>query len=155
MPANRNEVELQIMAAQIKVAYSPGEIAQLVRLISPTPSTGEMSAEEFERVMKVLVAHNKRRPYSAKSITAARLVLVMGATISEAAAEVGLNRQNVSVLMKRIRGHMESSPKGWVKVGEWFPGEVATQLGEISESLKELHAAGKPLDGLTFTITLP
>ena len=31
MPANRNEVELQIMAAQIKVAYSPGEIAQLVR----------------------------------------------------------------------------------------------------------------------------
>ena len=74
MPANRNEVELQIMAAQIKVAYSPGEIAQLVRLISPTPSTGEMSAEEFERVMKVLVANNKRRPYSAKSITAARLV---------------------------------------------------------------------------------
>ena len=155
MPANHNEVELQIMAAQIKVAHSPGEIAQLVRLISPTPSTGEMSAEEFERVMKVLVAHNKRRPYSAKSITAARLVLVMGATISEAAAEVGLNRQNVSVLMKRIRGHMESLPKGWVKVGEWYPGEVATQLGEISESLKELHAAGKPLDGLTFTITLP
>ena len=50
---------------------------------------------------------------------------------------------------------MESLSEGWVKVGEWFPGEVATQLGEISESLKELHAAGKPLDGLTFTITLP
>ncbi|MBT2375500.1 TrfB-related DNA-binding protein [Pseudomonas fluorescens] len=154
MSANRNEVDLLVLAAQIKVAYSPGEIAQLVRLISPTPSTGEMSAEEFERVMKVLAANNKRRPYSEKSITAARLVLVMGATISEAAAEVGLNRQNVSVLMKRIRGHMESLPKGWVQVDEWFPGVVAKQLGDISESLKELHAAGKPLDAHTFTITL-
>jgi len=154
MPVNQSEEKLLAMATEIKSIYKPAEIAQLVRLISPTPSTGEMSAEEFERVMDVLVAQSNRRPYSDKSIAAARLVMVMGASDVEAAAETGLSRQVVNRLMLRIRSRMEALPQGWVKVSEWFPAEMAKQLVAISESLKQLHAAGKPLDAQSFTISL-
>lgn len=154
MPANHNEDKLLVIAAELKKTYPPADIAQLVRLISPTPSTGDMSAEAFEHVMKVLIAQNNRRPYSDKSITAARLVLVMGASIAEAAEETELSRQVVNRLMLRIRSRMAAVPHGWVKVSEWFPVEAAKQLGAISESLKALHAAGKPLDAQRFTIAL-
>lgn len=153
MPAIHDNETLLATAKQIKAAYSPGEIAQLVRLIGPTPITGKMSAEEFERVIKILNSQTNR-PYSQKSMAAARLVLVMGAGISEAAKEVGLARQNVSALIKRILARIESLPGGWVEVSEWFPAVMAKQLGDIAESLRELHTAGKPYHGLTFTITL-
>lgn len=153
MPAKSNEEKLLAMATQIKEAFSPREIAQLMRLIGPTPRTGEMSAEEFERVMQIL-ASKTNRPYSAKSLTAARLVLVMGAGISEAAKEAGLDRRNVSELMTRIRARIASLPHDWVKVSEWFPDVMAKQLGNIAESLRERHAADQLLDGLSFTITL-
>lgn len=153
MLAKSNEENVLAMAAQIKETFTPGEIAKLMRLIGPTPKTGDMSAEEFERVMTIL-ASQTNRPYSEKSMIAARLVLVMGAGISEAAKEAGLARQNVSELMTRIRARIELLPHDWVKVSEWFPGGVATQLGNIAQSLRELHAADQPLDGLTFTITL-
>ncbi|AOE82489.1 hypothetical protein A7318_27995 (plasmid) [Pseudomonas lurida] len=154
MSAKNTDEQLLAMATKIKESYTPSEIAQLVRLISPTPNTGELSAEEFERVMQVLGSQNNRRPYSSKSVIAARLVLVMGASPSEAAKESGLARQNVSELMLRIRKRMESLPQGWVKVSEWFPGEVAKQIGHISEALKDHHSAGKPLNELSFTIKL-
>lgn len=153
MSAKSSEEKLLALAAQIKETLSPGDIAQLMRLVGPTPSTGEMSAEDFERVMKIL-ASKTNRPYSPKSMIAARLVLVMGASISEAAKEAGLDRRNVSELMTRIRIRIESLPHDWVKVSEWFPGLVAKQLGYIAESLRELHDADHPLDGLAFTITL-
>ncbi|HDQ4405497.1 TPA: hypothetical protein P8734_005695 [Pseudomonas aeruginosa] len=142
------------MAAQIKEKYQPGEIAQLIRLIEPTPSTGEMSAEEFERLMKELEAKSTRRGYSEKSIEAARLVLVMGASVAEAATETNQTRQSVNQLMVRIRRRMESLPQGWVQVSDWFPADVAKQLVKVAESLKAAHAAGKPLDTKTFTISL-
>lgn len=142
------------MAATIKETFQPAEIAQLVRLIGATPSTAEMSPEEFERLMKELEAQSNRRGYSEKSIEAARLVLVMGASIAEAAVETNLSRQSVNQLMQRIRRRMESLPQGWVKVTDWFPAEVAKQLEKIAESLKELHASGKPLDTQSFTISL-
>lgn len=150
----KNEDRLMKMAAQIKEKYQPGEIAQLIRLIEPTPSTGEMSAEEFERLMKELEAKSTRRGYSEKSIEAARLVLVMGASVAEAATETNQTRQSVNQLMVRIRRRMESLPQGWVQVSDWFPADVAKQLVKVAESLKAAHAAGKPLDTKTFTISL-
>ena len=149
-----NEDRLMKMAAKIKETYQPAEIAQLVRLIGATPSTGEMSPEEFERLMKELEAKSTRRGYSEKSIEAARLVLVMGASIAEAAADTEQSRQSVNQLMQRIRRRMESLPQGWVQVTDWFPVEVAKQLAKITETLKALHAAGKPLDDQSFTISL-
>ena len=142
------------MAATIKETFQPAEIAQLVRLIGATPSTAEMSPEEFERLMKELEAQSNRRGDSEKSIEAARLVLVMGASIAEAAVETNLSRQSVNQLMQRIRRRIESLPQGWVKVTDWFPAEVAKQLEKIAESLKALHASGKPLDTQSFTISL-
>lgn len=149
-----NEDRLMKMAAKIKETYEPAEIAQLVRLIGATPSTGEMSPEEFERLMKELEAKSNRRGYTEKSIEAARLVLVMGASIAEAAADTELSRQAVNQLMQRIRRRMESLPQGWVQVTDWFPVEVAKQLAKIAETLKASHAAGKPLDDQSFTISL-
>lgn len=148
-----NEDRLMKMAAKIKETYEPAEIAQLVRLIGATPSTGEMSPEEFERLMKELEAKSNRRGYTEKSIEAARLVLVMGASIAEAAADTELSRQAVNQLMQRIRRRMESLPQGWVQLTDWFPVEVAKQLAKIAETLKAAHAAGKPLDQ-SFTISL-
>lgn len=130
------------MAAKIKETFQPGEIAQLIRLIAPTPSTGEMSPEEFERLMKDLEAKSSRRGYSEKSVEAARLVLVMGASVAEAAAETNLSRQSVNQLMLRIRRRMASLPQGWVQVTDWFPVEVARQITGVAESLKASHAAG-------------
>lgn len=149
-----NEDRLMKMAAKIKETYEPAEIAQLVRLIGATPSTGEMSPEEFERLMKELEAKSNRRGYTEKSIEAARLVLVMGASIAEAAADTELSRQAVNQLMQRIRRRMESLPQGWVQVTDWFPVEVAKQLAKVAETLKATHAAGKPLDDQSFTISL-
>ncbi len=149
-----NEDRLMKMAAKIKETYEPAEIAQLVRLIGATPSTGEMSPEEFERLMKELEAKSNRRGYTEKSIEAARLVLVMGASIAEAAADTELSRQAVNQLMQRIRRRMESLPQGWVQVTDWFPVEVAKQLAKVAETLKASHAAGKPLDDQSFTISL-
>jgi len=149
-----NEDRLMKMAAKIKETYEPAEIAQLVRLIGATPSTGEMSPEEFERLMKELEAKSNRRGYTEKSIEAARLVLVMGASIAEAAADTDLSRQAVNQLMQRIRRRMESLPQGWVQVTDWFPVEVAKQLAKVAETLKASHAAGKPLDDQSFTISL-
>ena len=149
-----NEDRLVKMAAKIKETYQPAEIAQLVRLIGATPTTGEMSPEEFERLMKELEAKSNRRGYTEKSIEAARLVLVMGASIAEAAADTELSRQAVNQLMQRIRRRMESLPQGWVQVTDWFPVEVAKQLAKVAETLKASHAAGKPLDDQSFTISL-
>lgn len=150
---NDHEKKLMKMAETIKQTYEPAQIAQLVRLISPTPSTGEMSPEEFERLIKELEAKTNRRGYSEKSVEAARLVLVMGASKAEAAEETGLTRQSVNQLMVRIRRRMESLPQGWVKVTDWFPADVAKQLAKIAESLKTLQASGKTMDA-KFTITI-
>ena len=149
-----NEDRLMKMAAKIKETYQPAEIAQLVRLIEPTPSTGEMSAEDFEQLMKELEAKSTRRGYSEKSLEAARLVLVMGASVAEAAVETSMSRQSVNQLMARIRRRKESMPQGWVQVTDWFPVEVAKQLAKVAETLKAAHAAGKPLDDQSFTISL-
>lgn len=138
MTQKRNEERLLKLAAEIKKIYQPAEIVQLMRLIEPTPTTGEMSAEDFERLMLELDATSTRRGYSEKSIEAARQVLVMGASVTEAAAATNQTRQSVSQLMTRIRRRIEALPKGWVKVDQWLPADVAKQVEKIAQELKAM-----------------
>lgn len=126
----------------IKKTFNPSQIKQLIRLLEPTSPAGEMSAEEFESVLEMLEENHTGRWYSNKSIEAARLVLVMGASISEAAADTEQSRQSVSQLMQRIKNRIDSIPDDinvpddWVKVEQWLPPEVAVQFNNLSEELK-------------------
>lgn len=81
--------DLPGLATKITQNYSNAQIAQLIRMISPVSPCALMAADEFERVMAVLAGQNRRRAFSDRSISAARLVLVMGASVSEAALETG------------------------------------------------------------------
>lgn len=150
MTQSRDEDLILKMAAQIKETYQPAEIAQLVRLIEPTPPTAEMSPEDFEQLMQELEASSTRRGYSEKSIEAARLVLVKGASVAEAAAETNQTRQSVSQLMTRIRRRIEALPKGWVKVDQWLPADVARQVEEIAEQMKALPKGKAKIFTITF-----
>ncbi len=107
---------------------------------------GEMSADEFEQLMDRLDALSTRRGYSEKSRAAARLVMVSGASESEAAALTELSNQSVNQLMKRIRRRMEILPAGWVQVKGWFPANVAKQLEALSEQLQMALKSGEPLE---------
>lgn len=138
---------LEEMASQIKKNLTPAEISQLIRLIAPAPSTGEMSAAEFENLMRELNDKSTRRGYSETSLTAARLVLVMGASVAEAASETGVSRQAIGQLLKRIKRRMESLPKEWVPVSTWLPQGIAQQLEGIAASLRAAHAAGEAKAG--------
>ncbi len=153
MTSLRLEDQIKALAAEITQTYSSGAIAQLIRLIEPAPETALMSNEEFERVMDVLAGQNTRRPFSDKSIAVARLVFVKGASVAEAAAEIGLARQVAHRLMTRIRGRMEELPSGWVKLTEWYPEAVAEQLHDMAAALKAGQAAGLH-EMQSFTINL-
>lgn len=137
-----SQEQLQALAQDIKNTLKASEIAQLIRLIAPTPSTGEMSAAEFETLMAELKDKSRRRGYSDTSITAARLVLVMGATVAEAAAETNVSRQAIHQVLKRIKRRMESLPENWVQVSTWLPAEIANQLEEVVTFLKSPKALG-------------
>ncbi len=143
------EATLLKLAASIKDTFAPSEIAKLMRLIGPTPSTGELTPEQFERLMSELKPKNNRPGYSAKSIEVAHLVLVMGASVPEAAAEVGLTPQGARQLMARIRRRMAAVPDGWRQVSGWFPAEVAKQVEKMSASLKSQAVENK-----RFTVSL-
>lgn len=140
MTQSRNEDLILKVAAYIKKKYQPAEIAQLISLLEPTrpPQTAEMSAEDFEQLMQELDATSTRRGYSEKSIEAARLVLVKGASVTEAAAETNQTRQSVSQLMIRIRRRIKALPKVRVKVEKWLPPDVARQVEEMAEQMKAM-----------------
>ncbi|NMZ71443.1 TrfB transcriptional repressor [Pseudomonas peli] len=150
MTQSRDEDSILKMAAHIRETYTPAEIAQLLRLVEPTPPTAEMSPEDFEQLMQELGASNTRRGYSDKSIEAARLVLVKGASVTEAAAETNQTRQSVSQLMTRIRRRIEALPKGWVKVEQWLPEDVATQVESIAEQMKAMPKGKAKVFTITF-----
>lgn len=145
--------QLNSLADQLKATYAPDQLAKLIRLIEPTPSTGAMSSDDFENMMNLLDATSSRRGYSSKSREAARLVLVMGANDSEASAETGLTIQAVNQLMKRIRSRMTDMPKGWIKITVGLPTGVAKQVKSLSEKLLSAHQEGCALDGI-YRITL-
>lgn len=134
------ETELSELATQIIQNYTKAQIAQLIRIIGPVSPCAQMDADEFERVMAVLAGQNRRRPFSDRSMRAARLVLVMGASISEAAVETGLARQVVHRLMDRIRSRLAGLPADWVKVEAWLPPAAARDALALSQSLRSAQA---------------
>ena len=148
-----SESQLIELAEQIKNSYSLAQIAKLIRLIEPTPSTGEMSSDDFENMMNLLDATSIRRGYSSKSRDAARLYFVMGAEVSEVAAETGLTVQSVNQLILRIRRRMEDMPPGWNAVTAAFPAGVAKQVKSLASELWSAHQSGKILDH-TFNIVM-
>lgn len=123
--------------------YSSSKISQIVRLISSAPECALMTPAEFERVMQILAGQNRRRPFSERSIHAARLVLVMGASVAEAAADAGLARQVVHRLMIRIRARLQMLPGDWVKVEAWLPAAAAAQVSALAVELELAHQAGQ------------
>jgi transposase-like protein len=127
--------DLAAQALHLRNQFSPAQLAQLVRLIGPVPDTGLMSAEKFERVMDLMAGQQRRRGFSERSIRAARLVLVMGASVAEAAQEVGLARQVVHRLMGRIRERLQALPADWIKVDTWLPPAEAQQVIELAAQL--------------------
>ncbi|RBB96765.1 hypothetical protein C3E97_030025 [Pseudomonas sp. MWU12-2115] len=148
-----NGSPLIALAEKIKESYSIAEIAQLIRLIEPTPKTRLMSSDDFENLMDLLDATSTRRSYSPKSRDAARLFFVMGANVSEISAETGLTIQAVNQLIIRIRRRMEDMPAGWVSVSAVFPKEVAKQVKLLANELWSAHKSGKALDH-SFNIVL-
>ncbi|GAB0085892.1 hypothetical protein ALQ72_01391 [Pseudomonas syringae pv. maculicola] len=137
------ESDLVGVVDHILQTYSPSEINQLIRLISPAPDCALMTAAEFERVMRVLAGQSRSRPFSEKSIQSARLILVMGASVAEAAADVGLARQVVHRLMMRIRARLQQLPGEWVKVEAWLPPAAARQVADLAAELRLTHQAGR------------
>lgn len=150
MTQSKDEELVLSIAAYINETCEPAEIARLVRMLEPTHPAAEMSAEDFEWFMQELDASSTRRGYSEKSIEAARLVLVKGASITEAAAETNQTRQAVSQLMTRIRRRVEALPKGWVKVDQWLPAEVAAQVESIAEQMKAMPKGKTKVFTITF-----
>ncbi|AVI88145.1 hypothetical protein BTW15_29410 [Pseudomonas syringae pv. tomato] len=132
--------DLPGLATKIIQNYSNAQIAQLIRMISPVSPCALMAADEFERVMNVLAGQNRRRAFSDRSISAARLVLVMGASVSEAALETGLSRQVVHRLMARIRARLEDLPADWVKVEAWLPPAAAGDVLALAQSLRSARS---------------
>ncbi|MEE5177073.1 TrfB-related DNA-binding protein [Pseudomonas alliivorans] len=131
-----SEIRIANMSALIKTSFTPGEIARLILLIQPTPSTGQMTPEEFENLMRVIEASKGTRMFTEKSISAARLILVMGATPNEAAAELGMTVQAVSQALKRVMLKAAEQPKGWTIVNEYLPAELSSAVREIGKVLR-------------------
>lgn len=119
------------------------QIAQLARLISPVSPCASMSADEFERVMSTLAGQPGHRAFSDRSMKVARLVLVMGASIAEAAAETGLARQVAYRLMARVRARIADLPGDWIKVEVWLPPAAAAQVTAHATSLRIAHQTGQ------------
>ncbi|MBX8493148.1 transcriptional regulator KorA [Pseudomonas cichorii] len=104
---NRHQ-QLTAMAALIKSTYKPVDIDLLIQMIRPDYKNAELSSEEFAKLISKLKSQGMGRPYSEKSIEAARLVLVQGASMAEAGREVGMRKDQISQLMKRIREILKS-----------------------------------------------
>lgn len=154
MTAKYDEEKVLSMATTIRDLFAANEITQLIRLISPAPNTGEMNQEQFERLMKDLEPKTNRPGYSSRSIDAARLILVHGATPPEAAADTGLTQSAVRALMKRIRRRMVSIPEGWKQVTCWFPDAVAEQVKALSDALRAAETSGQEVPSECLTIVL-
>ncbi|MEX6666851.1 hypothetical protein [Pseudomonas sp. W2-17] len=122
-----NEV-VAATALHIQKTYTPGQVAELIRLISPASPCALMTPKAFERVVAFMSCKTGHRAYSSKSLQAARLVLVlvMGASVAEAAAELELSRQMVHRLMVRIRARLDAMQASEVTIAEGdFPPAAA------------------------------
>ena len=130
-------------ASQIQQTFSPAQVAQLIRLISPAAQCALMSPHAFERVFTFMSCSSGHRAYSAKSLHAARLVLVMGASVAEAAADAGLSRQVVHRLMARIQARLDASPEHMTDIDASAYSAAAIAADRPIESIESDRALGK------------
>lgn len=100
--------QLEAMATLIKATFKPLEIAQLMEMIRPEFKGAELSSEEFAALIARLNRARSGRPYGEKSILAARLILVQGASHAEAARELDMNIGQIGQLIKRMREYMSN-----------------------------------------------
>lgn len=89
-----------------------------------------MSAQEYEE------NKHKLRTLAAQINELARLILVEGLSKTEAAAVVGMSRQNVSGAMNRVMALLNDLPSDYVYFQEWMPAKMAT---EVRKELKQLE----------------
>ena len=139
-----------VWAEKILKELSPGDRVRLARLIVPASPEGELTQKEFDEACNRVQNKPGVRRFSDTSIQAVRLVLVMGATVAEAAAEVGTSRQGVQQTLARFRTRAMDLPGGWVRVDRWFPPAVAKQLQALGDRLE----AEKIGQGESFTIAI-
>lgn len=100
--------DVQQTVDQLVAQYSKAELAQIARLISPTPTTGEMTAEEFEEFRAYVLARQvgkRGRPITEEALDTVREVMVMGASASEVASNQNKSRAAVSAMLNRIRAY--------------------------------------------------
>ena len=142
-----NTNDIAGLAEELKKEFSAHDLARLANLITTSSPVAKYTPAEFDEIIQRLQGEAARRGFSDKSIEAARLVMVMGASIPEAADQVALSRQAVAQLMARIERRLAQLPEGWVKVTAWYPGSVAAELGRISEKIKE-----RPDQPCSFTV---
>ncbi|MNJ72393.1 hypothetical protein D3C77_690340 [compost metagenome] len=91
-----------------------------------------MSPEEFDSQV------GKLQNLRGTTVQLARLILVDGLNHTEAAAKVGMSRQNVSKYMIRVNALLTGYPADWVRFDEWMPASLAT---EVRARLKEINEA--------------
>lgn len=89
-----------------------------------------MSAQEYED------QKDKLRTLAAQTNELARLILVDGMSKTQAAAAVGMSRQNVSGAMNRVMALLNDLPSDYVYLQEWMPAKMAT---EVRRELKNLE----------------
>lgn len=90
----------------------------------------KMTADEFE------TAKVKLRTLSVNTVDLARLVLVDGLSIQEAATASGTSRQNANQGMKRVMALLEGLPSDWVFVEEWMPSSMAVEVRRMADEAK-------------------
>ncbi|MGN9498515.1 TrfB-related DNA-binding protein [Pseudomonas syringae pv. aptata] len=134
-----SEIRIANMSALIKTSLTPGEIARLILLIQPVPSTGLMTPVEFEDLMRAIEASKGTRMFTEKSVSAARMCLVMGASAKETAAELGMTVQAVSQVLKRIKLKAGEQPQGWTIVNEFLPADLASAVRDIGKVLRKVN----------------
>jgi hypothetical protein len=78
-----------------------------------------LSLEDFEAL------RTRLKGFSAKSVEAARLVLVEGMNGPQAGLAVGMSKQGVEQALGRIAKARVDVPKDWVQVDTFAPRELA------------------------------
>lgn len=92
---------MQDIAERLLRKHSRQQIKQLISLLLPEAPTGFITAKEFAFVQEAMT--RRRNGYSDTSIAIARLHLVEGASISEAAKEKNVTYQCAYAVIRRVK----------------------------------------------------
>lgn len=80
-----------------------------------------LSMDAFEKAQSKLIK------LSAEVNRLASLILVDGESLTDAAAAIGMSKQNASKHMKRVKALLNDQPAAWVHLEEWMPDWLAAE----------------------------